>query len=248
MHGLIAQSRYGPRSLRVTLHGVDWHPGEIITLVSVVSTAVVGMSGKVTDVITKRGDRKYESAQKLDDRVWETKSAALTTVIDVCLDISEKCDLEPARPATVDSDGIDVPAVDPIRSRRLKVVRALVGADELLDQTVVGTVASFCAKAVRRELHRLISTIKTEMKKHANELAEIRRNSESVDNIIQRLAESDVATASEHPLWNTLGTYLDRSSLCEDRIATECDLDFDSLKKTCESVVEEARKDLGASG
>src|ERR1700722_3762735 len=102
--------------LAATLCGVDWHPGDIITLVSVASTALVSTSGAIGGVIKRRGDRKQESAQKFEDRIWESKRAALTTVIEICLDLSEKCDLEPARDESVDSDGIPIPAVVPERS------------------------------------------------------------------------------------------------------------------------------------
>lgn len=224
---------------------MDWHPGDIITLVSVASTAVVSTSGQIAGVIKRRGDRKQESAQKLEERTWQAKHAALTTVIDVCLDLAEKCDLEPAREATVDSDGIPVPALVPERSRCLQVVRAMVDSNELLDQTVLGTVAAFSTNACRRDLRKLTSTIKSEMTKHANDLAEIRRNSDSIASVTERMAGLGVVTGLDHPLWEMLKTYLDRSTECDNRIVEQCDLDFRALKKTCESAIEEARKDLG---
>lgn len=212
---------------------VDW-----IALASVVTSGVVGISAKATDALTKRGDQKFESKREYEKRVWDAKSAALTTVIAVCLDISGKCELR-----TTGS-----PKIDPERNRRTLALHALDRAHERFDADgVTGAVVAFSTDSMRRQLRSLLSTIDAERRTHADDLAEIRRANESIGDIMDRLGALDISTigtSEDNDLWGRPRSQVKRSAAAEDHMVDNCDLDIEALKRVSESVIAEARKDL----
>ena len=224
-----ASSEHGPNySSRV-----DW-----IALASVVSSAVVGISGKTSDALSKRGDRKHLSKIEFDKRVWDTKSTALTALISVCLDVSDKCELRD----TISSN------IDPERNRKILSVLALDRAhDRLNDDGITGAVVAFSSEGVRRDLQKLLATIDREREQHRKELVEIRRSHDSVDDVMSRIAEVEIGSTEDAELWSLLKQFVQRSADAEEHIAANCDLKIDALKQTCESVISEARKDLQPS-
>ena len=58
---------------------MDW-----IALASVLTTGTVAVVTVVSNALTKRGDRKHAAALDYEQRVWESKRAALVEVIGAC--------------------------------------------------------------------------------------------------------------------------------------------------------------------
>jgi hypothetical protein len=202
-----------------------------IALASVVTSGVVGISGKTIDAFSKRGDRKHQSALEYEKRAWDTKTAPLTAVIEVCLDIKEQCELRATD--------------DPERFRRIKVVEALARSSERIRaDRVTFAVAALSTESVHRHFQTLLATINAEARKHADDLSEMRRLHASNRNAFDRIFEPGVEKEERDELFDSVTTSLERNAEAADRIANNFDVDIEALKRECESLIAEARKDL----
>ena len=208
---------------------MDW-----IALASVVTSGVVGISGKATDAWSRRGDRKHESKLETDKRVWEAKDAALTALIDICMELSDKCEIRVKLQA-------DAPAENSLRGRRIQAVCGLEHAyEQLIIRNVTGPAVAYSTNRLRRDLEWLIETAKAEMLAHRDELAEISRAMSGMRHVAERIEEA----RENEELGVLLRNSVDRHGVAADRIADVCELDVQGLKDGCESIIVEARKDL----
>ncbi len=106
---------------------------------------------------------------------------------------------------------------------------------------------AYSTDSVRREFHRLIAIIDAETRDHRNELSEIQRASDGMNDVTERIGAEMESGHHNEESWDLLKSYVERQGSAGERIGEECNLNADRLKRVCEAIITEARKDLRGS-
>lgn len=195
----------------------DW-----VALAGIASTAFVAVAAQVGTAATKRGDRKHASQLDFNKRVWDSKSAALVSVITQCQFLKDAAD--------VDLPDIRSTYRDP-RRRRGSVVMACEELGNLYDG-IGADLLAFADKSVAKPFAEVSKLVNRERSQHHSLLLRIQR---------RKTEEAQAVDEMDSEASNRFRNF---EAAAQSVLGDASTLDVDALVKLCDQTIDAARKDL----
>jgi hypothetical protein len=225
---------------------VDWK-----TLLVAIIPASITSAGSVWALVktqstlasVRDADRQHERDQAYEQRAWELKNAALTTVIDACYDLLGQAQLPE-----------DSPIDTLIAPRRARVVKAMerFRARVRGKGGVMGQLLAYAADTVCKAVDELLEMIEPERNLHVVNLLMLSRMEPELDELRKEMKppprpENPLAMSSMPVDVMQRFTELNQAiARTMSDIGDKSKLDVERVAALCSEVIETARNDLRA--
>jgi hypothetical protein len=216
---------------------VDWKSAAtvLVPIASVVASSWVVIKSKSIEAVSRHADRQHERELSYEERAWELKNAALTTLIDACDHLLKEARL---------SDSVLYP-------RRARVVTAMERFRARVRGTdgVIGQLLAYAADPVRNAVDQLLDVIEAERNLHATDLVLLSRLEPDLAAMHQELHPAPGPNEPTTPPLDVQQRYVQLNqaiALRRNEIATRSQLDVEKVIALCNQVIDAARDDLHA--
>ena len=188
---------------------MDW-----IALASVISSGLIAALSIITNAVTKRGDRKHAMSLEFEKRGWETKSAALLSLIGKCKSIRS--------------------AVDPDQDNERNQAAIFRRFDKhYYDGLSSPELIAYAAKSVNEPVERLYRMM--QQSRSVDALIYFHRLPDIIQEKEDAMDRQDVPAAATHR---------DHEVETLKLVGRTSGIDVASVESLCNTIIEQAQKDL----